>query len=149
MVVRCATRRSQLEDHQVLRQRADWGRIGVWDTLPVMTTSVVAVSAESFFLAESKIRGCINCCRQSLTLTTKFERLLDSITGLPETTMYILPAVARCPACHNRIFESTMVVPSILRKRIDLDEQIWKELERILGQKPQRAQESPRKSSDD
>jgi hypothetical protein len=75
-----------------------------------MTNSVVAVSAQSLFLAESMIVGCINC--RGDRVSTRFERVLDSVTGLPDTTTYILPALAICPVCYNHIFESTMVATS-------------------------------------
>jgi hypothetical protein len=72
-----------------------------------MAKFVVAVSAQSLFLAESKIIGCANC--QGDQVSTRFERVLDRITGLPNTTTYILPALAICPTCYNHVFESTMV----------------------------------------
>jgi len=76
-----------------------------------MTKSVVAISTESLFRAESKIAGCTNCCSDELTLT--FERLLDNVTGLPDTTRYVLPTVAICPKCYNHVVESTMVLMSV------------------------------------
>jgi hypothetical protein len=75
-----------------------------------MARSVVAVSAQSLFLAEARIAGCINC--QPERASTRFERLLDRITGLPRTTAYILPGLAICPSCFNPISESTMILPS-------------------------------------
>ena len=71
-----------------------------------MATSLVAVSQQSLFLAEAKIAGCSNCTERA---STPFERLLDSITGLPETTRYVLPTLAICPMCYNHVVESTMV----------------------------------------
>ena len=82
-----------------------------------MTKSVVAVSAETLFLAESNIVGCANCCTDRVT--TSFERLLDIITGLPATTRYILPGPAICPRCYNHVQESTMVLTSDRRKKHD------------------------------
>jgi hypothetical protein len=71
-----------------------------------MTKSLVAVSQQSLFLAEAKIAGCSNCTDRA---ATRFERLLDTITGLPETTRYVLPTQAICPMCYNHVIESTMV----------------------------------------
>jgi hypothetical protein len=75
-----------------------------------MAKSVVAVSAQSLFLAEAKIVGCINCRPDRVNIP--FERLLDGITGLPTTTVYILPGLAICPTCYNPVRESTLVSTS-------------------------------------
>src|SRR5262245_53239714 len=95
-----------------------------------MKTPVVAVSIKSLFLAERQISGCSNCTDR---VTIRFERVLDTITNLPEATKYLLPAVAICPMCHHHLVESTMVQ---LRKDahelifIDVDKEELKEFRR-------------------
>jgi transcription elongation factor Elf1 len=71
-----------------------------------MDTPVVAVSIKSLFKAEHQIAGCSNCTDR---VTVRFERVLDAVTKCPETTKYVLPAMAICPMCHHHLVESTMV----------------------------------------
>jgi hypothetical protein len=71
-----------------------------------MDIPVVAVSIKSLFKAEHQIAGCSNCTDR---VTVPFERVLDAVTKRPETTKYVLPAMAICPMCHHHLVESTMV----------------------------------------
>jgi hypothetical protein len=68
---------------------------------------IVAISPKTLLRAERRISGCSNCTDR---VSTRFERLLDAITGQRETTMYVLPAQAICPVCHHGVIESTMVL---------------------------------------
>jgi hypothetical protein len=71
-----------------------------------MDTPVVAVSIKSLFKAEHQISGCSNCTDR---VSMRFERVLDAVTERPQTTTYVLPALAICPMCHHHLSESTMV----------------------------------------
>lgn len=68
---------------------------------------VVAVSQHTVFLAESAIARCGACSR---TANVPFCRILDTI-GSHEfgEVDYILPVLGRCPACHSKLDEQSLV----------------------------------------
>ena len=72
----------------------------------IMNDLLIAVSQQSLFLAEARIRGCAACSKRANIL---FERILDEVTGRGARTSYVLPSPALCPACDAPITETTLV----------------------------------------
>jgi hypothetical protein len=71
-----------------------------------MNEVLIAVSQQSVFLAEARIRGCAACSERATVL---FERILDEVTGRSGHTSYVLPSPALCPMCDAPITETTLV----------------------------------------
>lgn len=72
---------------------------------------VVSVSQNAVVQAESAILGCSECAPDA---TVRFWEVLDNLRRRPGVeVLYILPALASCPACRARIDETTLVAPKI------------------------------------
>jgi len=72
----------------------------------VIKEVLIAVSQQSVFLAEARIRGCIVCSKHANVF---FESVLDEVTGRSEPASYVLPSPALCPICDAPITETTLV----------------------------------------
>ena len=72
----------------------------------VIKEVLIAVSQQSVFLAEARIRGCIVCSKHANVF---FETVLDEVTGRSEPASYVLPSPALCPICDAPITETTLV----------------------------------------
>ena len=71
-------------------------------------TDVVLVDEPELLEAQSYLAGCENCV---LDAEITFDYLLDDITGCdPTSTEYLLFRPAKCPGCHQDVFEKTLVV---------------------------------------
>jgi hypothetical protein len=74
-----------------------------------MDKLIISVSQVAVTQAEHSIEA---CCRCSADSVVPFATVLHSFRHYDtDTVEYILPVLAKCPACHNEIHEITLVKP--------------------------------------
>ena len=73
------------------------------------TQNIVVISVSTLMEAETLIEACEACSPRSAD--TPFDWIIDRVTLFDaKVTDYILEVPARCPACHQPIFEKTLVL---------------------------------------
>jgi len=73
-----------------------------------MDKLIVSVSQVAVTQAEHSIEA---CCRCSSDSAVPFATVLHSFRQYETDVEYILPVLAKCPACQNEIHEITLVKP--------------------------------------